>query len=516
MDLRSWQFRWTFVLGCGLALASPSYGASASVGFERTEIIAAARTLPVGGTLRVGAVPLTVEGGERRETLRLERFEVFGRETRFVLHTPAGERDLPTPANVYLRGQIEGHPGSRVVVTVLESGEVRGLATRLGRSWILGAASVDGPLSTREVAGPETLEEPGGGFRCELDNFGPEAFRAGGPDDEDPLAAVASSLPGAGPSGVAWLPTGAAGRAPEGVVDHTAVIAIETDNEFLALAPFAGNPVLAADYIADLVAYGSSIYADELQTSWSVGLVSLWAVADPWVTSNASCGLLEFGRHWNLNQGATPRTVSHFLSGKGFNSGIAWVGVLCSGGFGANPANFGGCPAPVNAAGNWGGAYGFTGGIDGNFNLNSPSPVWDIVAFTHEIGHNFNSPHTHCYQNVGGNAAAVDNCNAGSCGSTGCYCGATSLPAGCPGAGQGCGTIMSYCHLLSGNLANTSLTLGLGHPYGVAPERVPNRMRSHVVSESGPGCLTFIPPLDLLFSNGFAAGNTNAWSDTFP
>ena len=42
---------------------------------------------------------------------------------------------------------------------------------------------------------------------------------------------------------------------------------------------------------------------------------------------------------------------------------------------------------------------------------------------------------------------------------------------------------MSYCHLLGGG--NVSLTLGLGHPFGVAPERVPNRMRAHVVSVAG-------------------------------
>ena len=41
------------------------------------------------------------------------------------------------------------------------------------------------------------------------------------------------------------------------------------------------------------------------------------------------------------------------------------------------------------------------------------------------------------------NAAAVDNCYNGQCGSTGCYCGSTSLPGP---AGAGSGTIMSYCH----------------------------------------------------------------------
>lgn len=74
---------------------------------------------------------------------------------------------------------------------------------------------------------------------------------------------------------------------------------------------------------------------------------------------------------------------------------------------------------------------------------------------------------------------------------------------------------MSYCHLLGGGLSNTSLTLGLGHPFGVMPERVPNRMRSHVVSvaSGNPSCLA---PIGILFIDGFASGNTGAWSATVP
>ena len=172
-----------------------------------------------------------------------------------------------------------------------------------------------------------------------------------------------------------------------------------------------------------------------------------------------------------------------------------------------------GCSPPLTGVSNWGGGYGYTSGIDGNFNIGSPSVVWDIQAFTHEIGHNFNSGHTHCYQNIGGNAAAVDNCYNGQCGSTGCFCGTQALPGP---AGQGTGTIMSYCHLLGGG--NVSLTLGLGHPYGVAPERVPNRMRAHVVSVAGsnPACLAPHEPLSILFLDGFFSNNTNAWSAAFP
>jgi hypothetical protein len=188
-----------------------------------------------------------------------------------------------------------------------------------------------------------------------------------------------------------------------GTFDHTAVIAIETDQEFLALGPIAGNTTTATNYIADMVAFASSIYSDELQTSWVVGDVSLWTVADPWAQTNPACGLIDFGRYWNNNNGGVTRTVTHFLSGKSTNSGIAWIGVLCSGAFSIDAAQVAtGCSPALTGVSNWGGAYGYTSGIDANFDLNSPSVVWDIMAFTHEIGHNFNSPHTHCYQGLGG------------------------------------------------------------------------------------------------------------------
>ena len=313
------------------------------------------------------------------------------------------------------------------MLSVLEKGEVRGLATATGRTWMLGSAVADGPdgpgglLQVREVDGAFELEEPGGGFRCEVDELGPAAFRAGTGDAETDLVSILEATP---------APAGAS-EATAGAFDHTAVIAIETDNEFLALAPFGNNPALAVDYIADLVAYSSSIYVDELQTAWSLGYVSLWGptLADPWVQTGTACSLIDYGRWWNNNRAGVERTVTHFLSGKSTNAGVAWIGVLCRSAFSIDAAAVAsGCSPPLTGVSNWGGGYGYTSGVDGNFNIGSPSVVWDIQAFTHEIGHNFNSGHTHCYQNIGGNAAAVDNCYNGQCGSTGCFCGTPSAP----------------------------------------------------------------------------------------
>jgi hypothetical protein len=491
------------VVLCAFAAGSAAAADARRAPFDREAVTAAARTMAVGDRLLVDGVQLEFGAESPAAGLELERFEVFAPDAKIVVHTIDGEKLLPVPANVYLRGRIVGDPLSLVTLSVLESGEIRGIATSTGRSWLVGAAAGQGHLELRSADEANKIGEPGGGFRCEVDHLDAGAC---GADLDAEATQLGASLVGVAREGIAakaqpHRPT----NSLLGIFDHTAVIAIETDNEFLALGPIGGNTTTATNYIADLVAFSSTIYT-----------ASLWAVADPYAQTGG-CGLLELGRHWNLNNTGVDRTVAHFLSGKNSNSGIAWVGVLCSGAFNASPATVGAtCAAPVSGNGSYGGDYGFTAGIDANFDLDSPSVVWDILAFTHEIGHNFNSPHTHCYQNVGGNAAAVDNCSAGQCGTNNCYCGATSLPSGCPGSGSGCGTIMSYCHLLGGGMGNITMTLGLGHPFGIAPARVPNRMRTHVesIAASNPTCLA---PLgnDPIFADGFESGNTSAWTE-FP
>ena len=92
-----------------------------------------------------------------------------------------------------------------------------------------------------------------------------------------------------------------------------------------------------------------------------------------------------------------------------------------------------------------------------------------------------------------------------------------STTGGSPG--QANGTVMSYCHLLSGGVTgNVSYTFGQGHPYGVAPDRVPAQMVSHVVSRAAsfPACLGFEPGTSVIFRHGFNNGSTTGWSATAP
>ena len=402
---------------------------------------------------------------------------------------------MPVPKNTYFKGSLQGKPESRVYVSVLEDGEVRGLVKSAGNYWVIGgqsfAKSSRWIVESREVETVVDLDHDALGFECGTDHL-PAVPRG-------PKAADAEKAPKASFTKAA---------------SYTARIAVETDNEFFDLF---GNATDATNYVADIIAYGSMLYGAEVSTSWLLQHLSLWSQAqtDPWAQSNPNCGLHEFGRYWNdLRQGVS-RSTAAFFSGKNSNGGIAWVGVLCNGGFDYDVGAS--CPGLTPSFDNYGGAYAYIGGMDGNFNIDNPNVVWDIVATTHEIGHNFNSPHTHCYEDLGGNSSAIDECYSGQCGSAGCYCGGTSLPSGCPGAGNGCGTIMSYCHMLFPYMSNLSLTLGLDHPYGVAPERVPERMFSHVSSRaaSNPGCLDYVA-VDEIFADGFVSGDTTVWSSTVP
>lgn len=460
-------------------------------------------------------------GDAETVVLSLDRIAVFAPDAEIVVHAAGGERIEAPPENLYFAGAVEDRPGSRAVLTLDADGGLRAIVTDGGGWWRIG--SVPG-----EAAGMEKGTETVVTRKVEA-SAEPQPFLCA--NDSHDLSRPASALPvPKAEPGIRRLaePT-ATGVAvvPEKAASYTARIAFETDEAFLA--DFGGDTTAAADYVGDMVAFASSVYADEVETSWLVETVSLWEVADPWSESGAFCRLLEFGQYWNDNRGDVDRTVAHFLAGGGSRSGIAWIGVLCSGDFAWDSAGLG---CSFSDMSNYGGGYGYTGGLVGNFDVSSPSPIWDIVALMHEIGHNFNSPHTHCYEGIGGSSSPVDRCyNFEGIGDDGipgtiddndtqCWSGAEALPADCPGFGNNCGTIMSYCHLISGGngiSGEIALALGEGFAYGTLPGRVPDRMSSHVSFEAGghPGCLDFTVASEI-FTDGFESGDVSAWSASVP
>lgn len=467
--------------------AAPVLAAGAGVpSFRSHELARAAALTAVGGALRLDSVQVA-ETGETA-AFALERFQVFADDAEITLHGDGGRKTvLPAPKNSYFRGTVEGEADSRVFLALLADGTTQGIVSRGGDTYLIGGdptavKALGAPLAMQRIDPLMLKSARNAGFTC-----GNEKLPLNHPfEDLVPRTASASPL--------AKVATGA-------LPAFTARVAIESDFEFYSLF---NNPTTATTYVGNLIGYASTIYVNELSTSMVVQSVSLWTTSnDPWSQSSSTlCGLMEFGRYWNLNKTGVSRTIAHFLSGRALGGGIAWIGVLCSGGFGASAS----CPGlPTDA--NWGGGYGFTASLTGAFDVNNPTVMWDIYAVSHEIGHNFNSPHSHCYNNIGGDPNPIDQCWSGE---ANCYSGPTSTPGP---QGGGSGTIMSYCHQRPGGYSNISLTFGTNFAFGDQPGREAARMSSYVVSTAAgnPSCLAVISGGAAIFSDGFELGTTSAW-----
>ncbi len=219
---------------------------------------------------------------------------------------------------------------------------------------------------------------------------------------------------------------------------HTATIAVDTDYELLSIK-FGGNTTTAGNYIASLIASMTVIYERDLLVRLLQGETILRATSDdPYnqaTSGSASVAKLqEFSNLWNTTYASVPRALAMMLSGKQNNggaSGIAWLTSLCNDYYGTSFSQV------------------FTSGT-------SPSSG-DILVVAHELGHNFGSPHTHCYN------PPIDNCYSGE---GGCYSGPTSCPASqtINGVTNVTGTLMSYCHL---GVANCS-SKHVFHPASVS------------------------------------------------
>jgi hypothetical protein len=334
-----------------------------AVTVQSRDFVQLAAAAPVGGTLRLENVQVA-ETGEAA-TFALERFQVFADDAEITLHGDGGRTTvLPAPKNTYFRGTVEGEPGSRVFLAVLAGGATQGIVSRAGESYLIGgditdrastpAPALGEPLEMRRIDPLMLKAAKGEGFAC-----GDEQL----PQRPQPFEALTLAGGGEAP---APTPKAATGSLP----GFTARVAIETDFEFYSLF---NNSTNATNYVGNLLGYSSTIYINEINTSLLVQSVSLWTTSsDPWTqTGSTLCGLMEFGRYWNLNRTGTSRTIAHFMSGKGLGGGIAWIGVLCSGGFNTS-ANCPGIPTDAN----WGGGYGFTASLSGQFNINNPTVMW--------------------------------------------------------------------------------------------------------------------------------------------
>ena len=265
---------------------------------------------------------------------------------------------------------------------------------------------------------------------------------------------------------------------------YGATIAIDTDYELVQSLGSVGD---VQAYMASLFAYLNVTYESEVSTRLLIGdqIIPQSASDDPYTAwGGCSARLDEVSSRYSGNTSISRALLAHF-SPSGGDCGVAYSpranagdndfsGVLCNASYGLS----------VNSI------RALAPGADTPI-----SNSWDAIVAAHEIGHNFSSPHSHCYGNLNGgslsqNVNPVDACYINESDGAGYLCakgtaslpGSNALTGGTSGAGNG--SIMSYCHLLGGGLGNTSRTFGQGHAFGVLPERVAQRMSMAIENAS--------------------------------
>lgn len=404
-------------------------------------VLAVLGGLEPGISVRIRSWP--VAPGDHR-AIRLERRSVYAAGARLFEVGEHGLRALPRSPRIHFFGAIEDEADSGVLLVLdPRSGQLSGVTVSQGLSFDLEASDPAEPRAVRVVASHERTAalDPSwdcGGDRLELPDT-PRYESSTGP--------------------------GRAEAKSGGTLE--AVVAIDTDTELLS-QKFGNSTAAAADYIADLFAAMNVMYERDLDLRLLQGTTYLRTGSDPYVQNSGGSAsgaeLNEFGNYWKTHYQSVDRALAAMLSGKSPSSnsasGIAWIGGLCSS------------------------TYGYS--FSKVFKINYLSGDAKIVG--HELGHNFGSPHTHCY------SPPIDQCisQGGSC-----YSGPTS----CPG---GPGTVMSYCHLV-----------GCGSTLNFHPTAVNRILDNYVTPATGLCVFAASQSGGGIFADGFENG-MGGWSASVP
>ena len=465
-------------LATGLILFATSATAGVQHAVARSEFAALHRPLRNGARVTIPRIPLDAD--QPAAVLELERFQVWADHAEIKVYGDNGAviETLTPPAMQYFRGTIAGQKDSLVFLSV-HGENLEGVIYTAERKFALGTRRFD-RNSTRviiqESSVVDDIPEDGQGYTCELDGtqIGPSS---------KPREVVANA--------VSDLELNAA---PTGTQRTVLNIAVDTDYELYTRSGIGSNAASLTTYIGNLMGGVSTIYARDLlaevriaylgiQTSSSDPFAVVPGTSGTWngqsTTYSSSHALAELGDRWhNTPPTSVARSGAVLISGKPQTAGVAWINRLCKSDFAGSGDPFGG---------HWGGGYAYCGGIAPPANLGIPDPnvapytapssnYWPLLQVAHELGHNVGSQHTHCITltpeqrtlyNV--TRAFVDICSTSG---TGCYAGATSIPAEK-------GTIMSYCHLSGGS--QTRFTFG--QPNEASAVIIAN-MRSYLAAET--------------------------------
>jgi hypothetical protein len=319
-----------------------------------------------------------------RVDLELTRFDVLTPNARLVSVEELGPREVPRPVMYSFQGIALGQPES-VVTLNLFGGRIAGSVRTREGEFVISPASFD---PERPAASDVRV------WRREVDADQPDVPLCTADELEQPVMQVAL---GGGQ-------TAPAAAAIDGDTMLEAEVAIDATNEWYE---HFGSLTAAQNYILNVMAQVSTIYENEVKVQIVVPYLRVFTTpADPYTdTTNTSTLLAELRSEWNTNQTAIDRTTVHLFSVRpSGGSGVAYLDVLCNHEF--RPGR----------------SYDY-----GVSTLSARGSSWEKELVAHELGHNFSSPHTHCY------VPEIDQC----ANDASCYEGPIV---------ESVGTIMSYCN----------------------------------------------------------------------
>jgi hypothetical protein len=422
------------------------------------KLATSALTIKPGESLRIENLKINDEK-PAIVNLELRRSEVISADTQFIVVDDKGPRVYPLALSAHFIGTIQDQPESYAFVTVNPSGEIHTIIHQGNETIVNELTPITGTNNGKAVsrAVDHNKDFPDRGFTCGVDEqfIKTDIFHKTNKSIQlEKIKDLKSSET----------------FTEKATTQRRADIIVDSDYELFQKF---GTEAATFTYITNLFTYVSSRYQAEVAARFNLKQIVVRATtSDPWTQTSTSGMLNELQAYWNAPENSsTSRHHVHLLSGKNAGGGIAYVGSLGSQSY----------------------AYGVSANIDGNFSPSNPQVIWDSVVVAHEIGHAFGSSHTHDYDNpyiapspnTGG---AIDCCYSGSnansqCGvalgggnRVGYLPGWASTTGG--GSGQRNGTIMSYCHQVTGGMGNIAWTFGTGHNYGVNASRVPTVMLS--------------------------------------
>ena len=170
--------------------------------------------------------------------------------------------------------------------------------------------------------------------------------------------------------------------------------------------PFHSSTDQTMIYMANLMAVVSGIFERDVNVKIAIGELVIWTAQDPFGSVSSRDQLANYKSYITKNPPTNSPAYALVLGGDFDLGGLAYLGKLC------NPAYY----------------FGLSN-ITGDVYFPSHSYAWDFNEIAHELGHLFNSLHTHCY------SPPIDCCSNLDC------------PDHCPTTQAQVGTIMSYCQL---------------------------------------------------------------------